>query len=185
MIPGLLVWMTSIRRHYHQVALEVAAPAKPEPGALCEPLVVVPVEEWNRVSTKALKFAMTMSRQVRVLHIESAESGELTDALRRQWKDWLAERQHEPGFQAPELVLLKSPYRVVVNPIVDYVLRVEREKDDRQVAVVLSELVEQNWFQMLLHNQRARVLSSILTRNGDQRIVVVNVPWYFRQEKRR
>jgi hypothetical protein len=64
MISSLLAWMTSIRRHYHQVALEVAAPTKPEPAALSAPLVVVPVEEWNRVATKALKFAMTMSRQV-------------------------------------------------------------------------------------------------------------------------
>ncbi|HEY4088003.1 MAG TPA: hypothetical protein VGM43_18820 [Bryobacteraceae bacterium] len=107
----------------------------------------------------------------------------MTDSLRRQWGEWLAELNDEPGFEAPELVLLKSPYRVVVNPIVDYVLRLEKENADRQLAVVLSELVEQNWFQTLLHNQRARVLSS--TRNGDQRIVVVNVPWYFRQERRR
>ena len=60
----------------------------------------------------------------------------------------------------PELVLLHSPYRFVIQPLVDYVLDVERQNDDRQVAVLVPELVVSHWYQNLLHNQRANVLSS-------------------------
>ncbi len=79
----------------------------------------------------------------------------------------------------PKLVILQSPYRAVIDPIAKYVMNLEKENPDRQIAVVISELVERHWLQRLLHNQRARTLTALLTRNGDQRIVVVNVPWYF------
>ncbi len=179
MIPALLILMTSIRRHYHRVALEVASPAPLDLAPIAKPLVVVPIEKWNRVSKKALQFALTLSDQVKVLHIES---GEETDHLSQHWNECFTSPDGRPGAAAPELVRLKSPYRYVINPIYNYVIRLEKENPDRLVAVVISELVERHWFQVLLHNQRARVLTTLLTRSGDQRIVVVNVPWYFSQK---
>jgi hypothetical protein len=178
MIPALLVLMTSIRRHYHQVALEVNSPGPLDLNEVSEPIVVVPVEEWNRVAKNAVQFALSMSRQVQVLHIEEEEGN---NSLRRQWDEWYVDPGLYPGVSIPELVIITSPYRVVVNPIVNYVFNLERNNPNRQVAVVLSELVESNAFQRLLHNQRAKVLTSLFTRNGDARIIVVNVPWYFRQ----
>ncbi len=174
MIPLLLLLMGAVRRHYHQVALQIASPSALEMEDLEEPIVVVPIEDWNRVSKKAMRFAITMSDRVEALHIDS---GEESDALTREWNDWMAGRK--VSGPEPRLVILKSPYRVVVNPIVNYVFNLERENPGKQVAVVISELVERHWYEELLHNQRARVLTSLLTRNGDQRIVVVNVPWYF------
>ena len=175
MVPALLLLMGAIRRHYHQVALQIASPSALEVDTMADPIVVVPVEEWNRVSKKAMRFAMTMSDRVEALHIDSGESSE---TLQSQWQGWVAEPAQRRNVPEPKLVILKSPYRFVVNPIVDYVFRLERENPDQLIAVVLSELVEQHWFEELLHNQRARALTSLLTRNGDQRIVVVNVPWY-------
>ena len=180
MIPALLILMTSIRRHYHQVALEVACPSALEPADLGEPIVVVPIEEWNRVSKKALQFALTMSSRVQALHIQS---GDGTDTLRRHWDEWLADPSHKNAVRTPELVVLDSPYREVVDPIFRYVLDLEKNNQQNLVAVVISELVERHWLQKLLHNQRARVLTTMLTRNGDRRIVVVNVPWYFSQQQ--
>ena len=182
MIPGLLWLMGSIRRHYHEVALEVASPLPVEEGDLTKPIVVVPIEDWDRVATKALQFALVISDEVQVLHIAADDAG--TDSLRRCWDDWFAVPHHLPGRKMPELVVLRSPYRKVVNPIINYVIKLEKDNPGRQVAVVISELVERNWFEKLLHNQRARVLTAALTRNGDQRIVVVNVPWYFQHSGR-
>jgi hypothetical protein len=178
MIPALLLIMGAIRRHYHQVAIEVASPSALEMDELIQPIVVVPVEEWNRIAKKAIRFAMTMSDRVEVLHIDS---GEESDLLRRQWDELVADPARKQNIPSPKLVVLESPYRVVVNPIFDYVLNLEKENPGRQIAVVISELVERHWYQELLHNQRARALTSLLTRNGAQRIVVVNVPWYFKQ----
>jgi hypothetical protein len=68
----------------------------------------------------------------------------------------------------------------VLTPILEYVLRVEKENPERQIAVVLPEMVELHWYHYLLHNQRAEILKGWLLLRGSQRIIVINVPWYLR-----
>jgi hypothetical protein len=75
-------------------------------------------------------------------------------------------------------VTLASPYRLVVHPLVDYVLKVERENPDRTVAVVIASMVERHWWHYFLHNQRGQMLTALLLLGGDKRINIVNVPWY-------
>jgi poly-gamma-glutamate capsule biosynthesis protein CapA/YwtB (metallophosphatase superfamily) len=71
----------------------------------------------------------------------------------------------------------------VVQPILDYVLEVERTNPDRTIAVLLPELVERQWYQYFLHNQRARILAARLLAQGKHRIVIVNVPWYLHKPR--
>ena len=73
---------------------------------------------------------------------------------------------------------MHSPYRFVIQPVVDYVLEIERHNEDRQVAVLVPELVVRRWYQNLLHNQRANLLKLLLLLRGNQRILVINIPWY-------
>jgi hypothetical protein len=176
-IPALLLLMVGIRRHYHAVTMEISSSSSLELGDLRQPTVVVPIEEWNRVAKKALRFALTLSDDVQVLHIDS---GAEPNTLRKAWPELVEEPARKAGRIPPRLVIIKSPYRVVVGPILSYVRQVERSNPDRQIAVVVSELVEQRWFQYLLHNQRAQVLTALLTLDGDDRIVVINVPWYMK-----
>jgi hypothetical protein len=61
---------------------------------------------------------------------------------------------------------------------VNYVLELEHKNPDRQVAVLIPELVETRWHTYLIHNQRAEWLKALLLFKGTQRIVVINVPWY-------
>jgi hypothetical protein len=78
----------------------------------------------------------------------------------------------------PRLTVLKSPYRFVIRPILDYVLELERSNPQRQIAVLIPELVEGRWYLNLLHNHRSTVLKALLLFQGDQRITVINIPWY-------
>jgi hypothetical protein len=78
----------------------------------------------------------------------------------------------------PRLVVLKSPYRFVIRPILDYVLDLEKRNPDRQIAVLTPELVERRWYFKLLHNHRAAALKTLLLFQGDRRITVINIPWY-------
>lgn len=92
----------------------------------------------------------------------------------------MEEPARQAGRPVPELVVIESPYRVVVGPILNYLLKLERDHPDRMIAVVVSELVERRWYQYLLHNQRAETLTALLILDGDQRITVINVPWYLK-----
>lgn len=71
-----------------------------------------------------------------------------------------------------------SPYRRLVRPLVEYVNRLKEEHPDRLIAVIIPELVEMRWYEYLLHNHRAKWLKADLMLQEDQRIVVINLPWY-------
>lgn len=80
--------------------------------------------------------------------------------------------------------MLDSPYRNVINPIVDYVLELQKKNEGRNIAVVVPELMETKWYHFFLHNQRAEWLKAALLLKGNPRIVVINVPWYMRAGKK-
>ena len=103
------------------------------------------------------------------LHVDS-EEGDCNE-LQRNWSTLVKMPAERAGLAAPPLVLLKSPYRFVLGPILDYVLDLERENPDRQIAVLIPELVERRWLHYLLHNQRTQWLKALLLVKGNQRIV--------------
>ena len=78
----------------------------------------------------------------------------------------------------PKLEILQSPYRYVLQPVVDYILKVEQESEIRKVCVLVPELVVRHWWENLLHNRRADLLKVMLLLRGNRRIIVINIPWY-------
>ena len=176
-IPGLVVLMNTVGRHYRQIGREIAFNAPIELDRLDRPLALVPLDSWNRVAEKALCFAMTVSSEVRALHIEA---GEHTADLEQHWNELVVRPALDRGIEPPQLIVLKSPYRAVVTPIVDYALKQQKENPGRKIAVVVSELIEKHWYHYFLHNQRGQVLSALLTLNGGDQIAVINVPWYLK-----
>ena len=85
------------------------------------------------------------------------------------------------GLPAPELVCLPSPFRYIVLPIVDYVLELSEKTPDREISVIVPELVERKWYHFPLHNQRAEGLKALLLLRGNSRITVMNIPWYLKE----
>jgi amino acid transporter len=177
LIPGLLLLMVSVRLQYHQVAVEIDCQAPLEIRSFRPPLVVLPIDRWSRVARQAFTFAINISPEIVALHVDS---GERTIYLEKQWHDYVEGPLLELGMAPPRLVCLKSPYRFIINPIVDYVLELERNNPGRQIAVVIPELVQRRWFYFLLHNQRAAALKGLLYWKGSHRIAVINVPWYMK-----
>ena len=87
------------------------------------------------------------------------------------------------GLPVPELVVLKSPFRFIVRPILDYALELEEDNPDKTIAVLIPELVESRWYYFLLHNNRSQVLKALLLFSGNERTTVINIPWYLHQNK--
>jgi hypothetical protein len=124
---------------------------------------------------KALRFALSLSCEIKALHIET---GERTDELRQRWDEWAKKPAEASHLPSPELIVIKSPFRYVVTPIYDYILRQKDCYPNRKIVVIVSELVERRWYHYLLHNQRGEALTALLMLSGDPQIVVINVPWY-------
>jgi amino acid transporter len=174
LIPALLMFMKSVRRHYEKVERELT----PKSGTvwsgrdLTPPIVIVPIDYWNAATLKAVRFAMTLSPDVQAVHVTCDADQDKTA--------WQWTQQGTAGTRVPRVVTLPSPYRLVVHPIVDYVLKVEQENPGRTVAVVIASMVERHWYHYFLHNQRGQMLTALLLLGGDKRINIVNVPWYLR-----
>jgi amino acid transporter len=176
LIPGILALMTTVHRHYRRVGHEIANDSPLVLKDFRHPIVVVPVDTWNMITKRALKFALSMSPDVVGVHVDC----ETTEKLKSEWHKFVEEPTMELGIAAPKLVVLESPYRFIVSPIVDYVLDLQRKDENRQIAVLIPELVERHWYYYFLHNQRAAALKTYLYLKGNQQIAVVNVPWYLK-----
>jgi hypothetical protein len=145
------------------------------PTEVREPIVVVPMDRWSRVTEKALAFGLSMSDDVRCLHVQV---GEEQDEICKVWEPDVAAPLRAGGKTVPRLVILKSPYRYVLQPVVDYILGEECKSADHNVCVLVPELVVRHWWENLMHNRRADLLKVILLVRGNRRIVVINIPWY-------
>jgi len=175
LIPAIMILMIAVRRHYDREQAETAKPEPLELSGLRQPLVVVPILRWDKVAQKGLRFAFILSADVQGLHIDC---GEGSKQLRANWSSFVEEPAKKAGLPIPKLVVLNSPYRFIINPILDYVLELEKKNPDREIAVLVPELVVQRWYHYLLHNQRAAWLKALLLLKGNQRIIVIDVPWY-------
>jgi amino acid transporter len=177
LIVVMLSIMLWVRRHYASVAAETRsrvplAVREPHP-----PIVIVPIQQWDRIAQNALEFALTLSTEITAVHVMT--EGEESD-LQREWGRMVESPLTDVGVAPPKLVLLPSPYRFVALPICDYVLKVEADNPRRRVAVIVPELVERHWYHYPMHNKRAEILKWLILLKGSKRIVIINVPWYIK-----
>jgi amino acid transporter len=175
LVPSLIMLMVGVKRHYDRVANEIACDRPMHVTDLAHPLVIVPVDRWTRITEKGLRFAMKLSDQVQAVHVDAED---YRDQVEQMWLRNVVTPVAAANLPVPELVFLKSPYRFVLMPLVDHILQVERDHPERQIAVLVPELVVKHWWQTPLHNQRAQVLKLLLLVRGNQRITVINIPWY-------
>lgn len=176
-IAGVMATMLWVRRHYDGVARETALRSPLKIEGIGAPIVVVPILNWSTISQRALQFALTLSSEIRAVHVGMEDE---TNTLEKDWKRLVQDPVERAGGVPPALVTLSSPYRLVLKPILDYVLEVEAKNPGRQIAVVVPELVERHWYHYLLHNQRAELLKAFLLLKSSPNIVLINVPWYLR-----
>ena len=175
LIPLLIVLMYSVKRHYTRVMHEMKDMTPLNLNNMEEPLVVIPMAGWNRISEKALRFGLLLSKEIKVVHVHSEEEAH---GIEEEWEEKVLQPIRREGRVAPELVTIASNFRFIISPLMDYILRLEAENPGRKVAVLLPELVVRHWWENLLHNQRVQLLKLFLLLKGNQRIVVVNIPWY-------
>jgi amino acid transporter len=178
LVAVMIVFMNMVKRHYMRVDREISLDRPIQPAQLQEPIVVVPIDRWSRITEKALSFALSMSNDIRCLHVQVADE---PDEICRDWDKFVADPLRAAGKCVPKFEILQSPYRYVLQPMVDYILKAEKESEARKVCVLVPELVVLHWWDNLLHNRRANLLKAILLLRGTRRIIVINIPWYLEQ----
>jgi len=177
-IPLTVFTFSRIKRHYGDVAAQVADERPLDRAEATPPIVVVPVQTWNKLTRRGLRFAVQLSPDVHALHILTQDTTicELTPV----WEELVSGPARDAGMPLPRLVLLKSTYRQFFAPLIEYVEKLRDNNPDRDIVVIVPDLVVHRWYHAVLHNNRGTVLRSLLRLRGGPRVVVVNVPHYLK-----
>jgi hypothetical protein len=174
LIPALVAGFLQVRAHYRGVARQLSlrgSPPSPQPAP--SPRVVVPISGVHRGVVDAINFARLISREVTALYVE-LEPG-AGQEIRQKWEQWWPD---------VPLVVVPSPYRSIVGPLLDFLDEVDQQHHDgRPTVVVLPEFVPAKWWQGLLHNQTAWLIKAALLyrrRNSGFQRVIIDVPYHLR-----
>jgi amino acid transporter len=168
LIPALIALMWAINRHYRSVedALTLDQPHVALPRR-ASPRVLVLVARLDRASLEALAYARSIAPHVTAVHVtDDPAEGE---RMRGRWGALDIDGD-------TDLVILESPYRALVPPLVAYIDALQKQEPDRSLTVVLSEFVPRRPWEYLLHNQAALRLKVRLFFRPNT--VVIDVPYH-------
>ncbi len=179
-VPVVIVTLKAVRHYYDGVADELRETGPIELERLVPPTVVVVAQDWNRLSERAVKFALTISPDVVAVHLSKLEGPENEEhelEIRARWKEEVEAPVAAAGLNAPRLMLIPAPFRKIHEPLLRLIDKLDREAPERAVAVLIPETVKSVWWQNLLHMHRASALRRALLKFGGPHLTVVTVPW--------
>ncbi|HYV97251.1 MAG TPA: APC family permease [Gemmatimonadaceae bacterium] len=163
LIP-LIIWMlVRVRNHYTRYDRENAFTGH-APLMFMHHIVLVPVSGVTKATAGALVYATTISPDVRAIHVNV--DPDASARLERRWAEW------DIGVH---LVVLPSPYRSVLRPLVNYVAGLESRREADLITVVVPEVVPHRWWQHLLHNKSALFIRTAFLLKAN--VVVTTVPY--------
>jgi amino acid transporter len=168
LIPTLVVAFVTVRRHYDQVARQLSIDGAEAEPPLTAHVVLVLVGDVHRGVLRAVRYARALSTDARGVYVEITP--EQTRRVEERWARFAA---------GMPLVVLRSPYRSVAGPLLEYLDHVQRRATDQLVTIILPEFIPARWWQHLLHNQTALLIKgALLFRKG---VIVTNVPYHLEQ----
>ncbi|MGZ3773623.1 MAG: APC family permease [Pseudobdellovibrionaceae bacterium] len=159
LIPAFVWFFLQIKNHYLFVARRLGRVSTDQFSEMIpssDHAALVPVSNLHPGVLLALHYARSISKDVRACYVEL--SPEATAKLKEQW---------ERAVPQIPLVILDSPYRSVIDPILSYIDNVKVEKHDRLVTVIIPEFVTKRWYHQFLHNQTALLLRAYLWLKPD------------------
>jgi len=164
LIPLLVLGFLRVRHHYEWVRDRLSLEGAGRPRIGKNPVVVL-VAGIHKGVVEALEYAKSISPNVTALTVDLDPTE--TAKLRLRWAEW-----------APDvpLVVLESPYRSILQPLLEYIDRMERQGEGRYLTVVLPEFIPSHWWEHLLHNQTALLIKAALLFKPGK--VTVSVPYH-------
>jgi hypothetical protein len=176
---SLLILFRRVNSYLNEIDRQVVTPEPLDAARLKKPIVLVPMKRLDRVSRKALRFALSISSEIVAVQLLSARRGE--EDMSGTWAARVEAPCQVAGLIPPHLIVLRSPYREVLEPLLSHIQRMSRVHADRPLAVIIPELVVHRWYHLFLQNHTAAFLKALLLWRGGPEVVVVTVPWHAQQ----
>src|SRR5881396_372956 len=165
LIPLLISMFKKIQWHYKMADWQLSLAMYDRPKHPPPNVVVMPIGSVNRAVVIALDYVRQRAQDIRAVHVDV--DPDETAKVKADWEKW--------GAGIP-LVILPSPYRSFIQPLLDYIEKVRQENPGGWVTVVLGEVLPARWWENLLHNQRALLIKAALLFKF--RVIVTDVPYH-------
>jgi len=168
-IPVLVATFLAMHRHYEEVAETLTLEGLEGPPEF-QHTVLVLVGDVHRGVVRAVQYARTLAptATVRAVYVETDPAR--TPKLEEKWGMW--------GLGVP-LVVLTSPYRSLLRPLLDYIEHIQARGEDQMVTIVVPEFLPRHWWQHFLHNQTALLVKGALLFRKNT--VVADVPYLLKR----
>jgi amino acid transporter len=166
LIAILIMTFVAIRRHYEDVAGQLSLEGYGAPEEMSHTVLVL-VGDLHRGVVEALQYARTLSPGAKAVYVET--DPERTRRLEEKWG------RH--GLGVP-LVVLNSPYRSLLGPLLEYVQHLTERPGKHVVTMVIPEFIPARWWQHLLHNQTALLIKGALLFRRN--VIVTDVPYHLK-----
>jgi len=163
-LTTLVTIFVLIRRHYDYLARSLNPDPTYHPKA-ADSAVIVLVPRVHKGILQALEYVKAFSQDVRALHV--VINPDNVDAVKREWDEYVGDLP---------LVILESPYRSLVEPIIEYIDAAIEERPDRMLTVVVPQAVPKYWWQSILHNNSAEPIRRALAARRN--VVITNVRYF-------
>ncbi|ARB91941.1 APC family permease [Legionella longbeachae] len=176
--PTLAFLMHRIKLHYKKIAHEIKNPIKINLNSLKPPIVIIPIQGLDLIAEKAIQFGMLLSEDITAVFIDAGY--EDVQELKKLWHEKIEIPAEKADKKTPKLEIIKSPYRRIYKPLLNFVSKVRKERKNDLIAIIIPELIEPKWYEYLLHNIHATGLRALLFLEREPRIIVITIPWYLR-----
>jgi amino acid transporter len=175
-IPAFVLFFRGMKGYNERLAAITRAEGPLDVSNLAPPIVVIPLRRLDQVGQKALRFALTISRDVYVVQVLAEELD--TEDLQARWQ----ERVEDPvrrtlSLAPPQLVLIRSPYRQFFERLLTWLRDLTAARADRQVIVLIPELVQRRWYHFFVSHRAMRLKAQLLLKGGPH-VSVMSTPWY-------
>lgn len=167
LIPILIAMFLAINRHYRrfQSDIEHAEALVPD---IPKHTIIVPVAALNNITMSAVRYARSLNPNVTAVHIAEGEDPEEAERFNNEWHRIMG------NLDVP-LVIIESPYRSLVGPLLSYIDALDQQSPDDTITIVLPEMLPSSPWEYLLHGQSAlRLKARLLFRPNT---VVANIPY--------
>ena len=210
LVPILVLTFKGISRHYQHVKVATVSPT-PLHAERMKHIIIVPIAEINLPAVQSLAYASSITSEVQAVHIATDADAEVelrakwSEWIRNRKGSWdtllldgkddtsttdggrlaaqgATSKQRQREANIPQLVIIESPYRSLIAPLITYIDAVREDNPDATISVILPEFVPAHWWERILHNQTAfRLKLALYTHPG---VVVINVPYHLPRTSR-
>jgi len=178
-VPLLVAFFLRVNRHYRKVGIQVATIEPMEMPDRVDPVVVLAAGSWTKMTLQGLKFALRLSDDIYVVQVKT-ETSTIED-LSDNWELLIANPARRNRIAQPKLIVLTSQYREFLSPFVGFVKELEIKHPDRDIAVVIPDLIMSHWYEGVLHNNRGTFLRMMLRSQCSDRVVVITTPFHLHE----